>query len=371
MLRKTGYFCIEHITHDRPMPSLPTIAHSCNHSLSYYGKCFASAARRGFHLLFHPRPCSSAPPYVVHTYYMSYGCIPKSSLLYKAIQPTSARGSRTNKDNTNSSGDVQSTMQAKVSSASPSPTETAVFPSASFSANSVSSWGITGSVFRGTTVKDLEEALASHAKEWRSIHPQHQPLGNSGNGGVLSLAPEPVVLVLVHLKGWKHVGAPLQPSSSDSTRGWSSSAVEMPTKPVRESSHTSIASAVRAAMTRRPVPFPWKALHHDDKLEPETVSIDVPLSAESGSSSDSAASSSSSRFTDPRETPVVWRVDASTCPEITALFDIRYLPTWLCFRNTRLMGRVEGGEESQLLKLVFPPEAGKKKENDASSIFEV
>eukprot|EP00796_Vickermania_ingenoplastis_P000476 gene476-256_t len=47
-----------------------------------------------------------------------------------------------------------------------------------------------------------------------------------------------------------------------------------------------------------------------------------------------------------------WSVEANRHIEICAMFDIRCLPTWLGFRDGILVGRVEGGSEPELLKLV-------------------
>lgn len=47
-----------------------------------------------------------------------------------------------------------------------------------------------------------------------------------------------------------------------------------------------------------------------------------------------------------------WSVNAATHTEIAALYDIRFLPTWLGYRDGRLIGRVEGGQDEHLLTLV-------------------
>lgn len=63
-------------------------------------------------------------------------------------------------------------------------------------------------------------------------------------------------------------------------------------------------------------------------------------------------------------------VVAFSHPEIAALYDIRYLPTCLEYRNGILVGRVEGGDEEDIHRLILKLPPAAEEGGDGSSLRE-
>lgn len=231
--------------------------------------------RRGVYRLLYPRPCHTAPRWIIDTYCMSQGNIPSRSPIFNSIEF--------------SSGGIQSNRALEV--VSPSPSEPPTFvPPESDDSPTRPRFRARGTPFTGS-LQDFEDKI------------QH----STG-----------AVLVLFHLRVWDStVRGQWRHRKGRGGNGTSSTPNSF-----------SGTGAKSTPLTSPPLP----GVQQCDPVQPTKMEEEY-------------SSSGPSRI-------VCWSVNAATHTEIAALYDIRFLPTWLGYRDGRLVGRVEGGQDEHLLRLV-------------------